>query len=214
MGVALNGTDGIVAAIREGDLSTRGLVLISYALAARGADTTSVLGQYGEELVVAAYGGEIESFDQKGYDVATASGERLQVKTDTKGRRAGVIRSFAYDVITVEIDPSNGAVANARRYLATDLFAHSLPGGSRNIGTSIKASPRGVARREIATNVAGRSVPVCHTSTSPSYYGGPNTVLDRGSGTGGMKPGAQPARASSSRAQPHDIEASLVSSGG
>jgi hypothetical protein len=118
----MNATDRIVAAIREGDLSTRDLVLISYALAQRGANTTSVLGQYGEELVAAAYGGSIGSFDQKGYDVVTASGELLQVKTYTKGRRPGVIRSFGYDVIAVEIDPATAAVVTGRRYLAADLF--------------------------------------------------------------------------------------------
>jgi hypothetical protein len=119
----MNDTERIVAAIREGDLSTRDLVLISFALAARGANTTSVLGQYGEELVAAAYRGTIGSFDQKGYDVLTDSGERLQVKTYTKGRRAGAIRSFGFDVITVEIDPSDAAVVSARRYIAGDLFA-------------------------------------------------------------------------------------------
>ena len=120
----MNETELIVQAIRDGDLLTRDLVLISYALAARGANTTSVLGQYGEELVAAAYRGSIASFDQKGYDVETDSGDRLQVKTYTKGRRAGVIRSFGFDVITVEIDSSDASVVCARRYLAADLFAH------------------------------------------------------------------------------------------
>jgi hypothetical protein len=77
----VDSTDQIVTAIRDGQLSTRDLVLISYALAARGANTTSVLGQYGEELVAAAYDGTIGSFDQKGYDVLTETGEQLQVKT-------------------------------------------------------------------------------------------------------------------------------------
>lgn len=116
-------TDRIVAAIRDGDLSTRDLVRISYALAERGANTTSVLGQYGEELVAAAFGGTIGSFDQKGYDVVTDSGECLQVKTYTKGRRPGVIRSFGYDVLTVEVDPTTAGVVRARRYLAADVHA-------------------------------------------------------------------------------------------
>jgi hypothetical protein len=119
----MDNTDHIVAAIRERDLSTRDLVRISYALAERGANTTSVLGQYGEELVAAAYGGGRGSFDQKGYDVTTASGEFLQVKTYTKGRRPGVIRSFGYDVVTVEVDPVTAGVVVARRYLARDLHA-------------------------------------------------------------------------------------------
>jgi hypothetical protein len=119
----MDSTDRIVAAIRDGDLTTQDLVLISCALAERGTNTTSVLGQYGEELVAAAYGGTIESFDQKGYDVVTSSGELLQVKTHTKGRRPGVIRSFGYDVITVEIDPATATVVRARRYIAADLYA-------------------------------------------------------------------------------------------
>jgi hypothetical protein len=118
----MNATDAIVTAIRDGDLSTRDLVLISYALAARGTNTTSVLGQYGEELVAAAYNGKIESFDQKGYDVLTATDERLQVKTYTKGLRPGSIRSFAYDVIAVEVDPEAATVMKAKRYSAHDLY--------------------------------------------------------------------------------------------
>lgn len=114
--------DEIVAAIRAGDLSTRDLVRISYALAQRGTNTTSVLGQYGEELVAAAYGGTIGNFDQKGYDVVTADGELLQVKTYTTGKRPGVIRSFVYDVVTVEIDPTTADVVSARRYQAADLY--------------------------------------------------------------------------------------------
>jgi hypothetical protein len=39
----VDSTDRIVAVIRDGDLSTRDLVLISYALAERGTKTTSVL---------------------------------------------------------------------------------------------------------------------------------------------------------------------------
>jgi hypothetical protein len=116
-------TDHIISAIRDGDLSTRDLVLISCALAGRGTNTTSVLGQYGEELVAVAYNGTRGPFHQKGYDVVTASGEHLQVKTYTKGRRPGVIRSFAYDVITLEVDPATANVVKAKRYSADKLFA-------------------------------------------------------------------------------------------
>ena len=119
----MDATDRIVAAIRDGDLITRDLVRISYALAERGTNTTSVLGQYGEELVRDAYNGTIGSFDQKGYDVVAGNGDRLQVKTYTKGRRPGVIRSFAYDVITVEVDPSTATVVTAKRYSVADLYA-------------------------------------------------------------------------------------------
>jgi hypothetical protein len=45
------GVDEIVAAIRVGHLSTRDLVRISYALAELGTNTTSIMGQFGEELV-------------------------------------------------------------------------------------------------------------------------------------------------------------------
>jgi hypothetical protein len=55
--------------------------------------------------------------------VVTASGELLQVRTYTKGRRPGVIRSFGHDVITVEVDPATATVVMARRYLAADLYA-------------------------------------------------------------------------------------------
>lgn len=119
----MGATDDIVSAIRDGDLSTRDLVLISCALADRGTNTTSVLGQYGEELVAAAYNGTRVSFDQKGYDVVSAAGEHLQVKTYTTGRRPGVIRSFAYDVITVEVDRATANVVKAKRYSADKLFA-------------------------------------------------------------------------------------------
>jgi hypothetical protein len=113
----------IMAAIRTGSLSTRDLVRITYALSEHGKNTTSVLGQYGEELVAAAYGGVVGSFHQKGYDVVTSTGERLQVKTYTVGRRAGVIRSFVYDVVTVAVQPRTATVTEARRYRATDLHA-------------------------------------------------------------------------------------------
>lgn len=113
----------IVAVIRAGNLSTRDLVRITYALAERGQNTTSVLGQYGEELVAAAYGGRVQTFDQKGYDVLTETGEKVQVKTYTIGRRPGVIRSFGYDVVTVAIEPQAAAVAETKRYRAADLHA-------------------------------------------------------------------------------------------
>lgn len=127
----------IAAAIRAGNLSTRDLVRIAYALAERGKNTTSVLGQYGEELVAAAYGGTVVTFDQKGYDVATATGEQLQVKTYTTGRSPGVIRSFAYDVVTVAVRPETAGVAMARRYSAADLlreFTAKWTGKYRDLG--------------------------------------------------------------------------------
>jgi len=116
------GVDEIAAAIRAGGLCTRDLVRISYALAELGSNTTSILGQYGEELVADAYNGKRRSFDQKGYDVVTADGVELQVKTFTVGKRPGVIRTFAYDVVTVEIAPTTGDVVSARRYKADDLY--------------------------------------------------------------------------------------------
>ena len=119
----MDNTERIVAAIRDSELSTGDLVRITYALAVRGANTTSILGQYGEELVAAAFGGVKGSFDQKGYDVATASGDFLQVKTYSKGRRPGVIRSFGFDVVTVEVDPATAGVLKGRRYVAADMHA-------------------------------------------------------------------------------------------
>lgn len=116
------GVDEIVAAIRGGQLSPRDLVRISYALAELGTNTTSILGQYGEELVAKAYGGTTGNFGQKGYDVVTADGKELQVKTFTTGKRPGVIRMFAYDVVTVKIDPATGDVVAAHQYTAGDLY--------------------------------------------------------------------------------------------
>jgi hypothetical protein len=81
--------DEIVAAVRHGRFSTRDLVRISCALARHGKNTASVVGQHGEKLVAAAYGGETGSFAQKGFDVRTADGEALQVKTYTTGRQPG-----------------------------------------------------------------------------------------------------------------------------
>lgn len=133
----------IVAAVRAGIFSTRDLVRISCALAGRGKNTTSVLGQYGEQLVATAYGGKTGNFSQKGYDVITADGEKLQVKTFTTGRRPGVIRSFVYNVVTVEIDPDTASVVSARLYRAADLWEvfyttyqvkyHDKPFGGRDI---------------------------------------------------------------------------------
>jgi hypothetical protein len=116
------GVDEIVAAIRAGHLSTRDLVCISYALAELGTNATSILGQYGEELVADAYNGKRACSAQKGYDVLTAGGEELQVKAFAVGKRPGVIRTFVYDVVTVEIAPTTGDVESARRYKADDLY--------------------------------------------------------------------------------------------
>ena len=134
--------DEIVSAIRTSRLSTQDLLRISYALAQRGTNTTSVLGQYGEELVAVAYGGTRGSFDQKGYDVVTAEGEKLQVKTYTIGKRPGVIRSFAYDVVTVKIDPITTGVVSARQYQAAELykaFHAKWEGKFRHINASFAA---------------------------------------------------------------------------
>jgi hypothetical protein len=112
----------IISAIRDGELPTSDLVKIAHAVALRGKNNTSILGQFGEELVANAYDGTIESFDQKGYDVLTRAGERIQVKTYTKGKKPGAIRSFEYDVIVLEIDPETADVVSARRYAAEDVF--------------------------------------------------------------------------------------------
>ena len=45
------------------------------------------------------------------------------MKTCTPGRRPGVIRSFAYDVITLEMHPATANVVKARRYSTDKLFA-------------------------------------------------------------------------------------------
>jgi hypothetical protein len=155
----------IAAAIRAGDLSTRDLVRITYALAERGKNTTSVLGQYGEELVAAAYDGVIAGFDQKGYDVATTPGERLQVKTFTVACKPGSIRSFAFDVITIAIAPGTAEVAAARRYRAADLhdaFTAKWTEKYRHLNPGFAAWVDG---RRTASNAAGPSAPRCPTRT-------------------------------------------------
>ena len=84
---------------------------------------SSLLGQYGEELVAEAFGGAVAGFDTKAYDVRTPQDGDLQVKTFSVGKRPGNIRSFTHDVVTVEIDPATARVVSARRYAAAGLFA-------------------------------------------------------------------------------------------
>jgi hypothetical protein len=118
-----NDADAIIAALHMGDWATADLVRIAHAVAQFGNNTTSVLGQYGEELVAEAFGGDVASFDQKAYDVRTPEHGKLQVKTYSVGKRPGVIRSFTHDVVTLEVDPTTATVHSAKLYSAADLFA-------------------------------------------------------------------------------------------
>jgi hypothetical protein len=115
--------DAVIAAVNSGKWSTADLVRLAHALGAFGKNGTSVLGQYGEELVAQAFGGAVAGFDTKSYDVRTPQDGDLQVKTFSVGKRPGNIRSFTHDVVTVEIDPATACVVSARRYAAADLFA-------------------------------------------------------------------------------------------
>lgn len=115
--------DSIIAAIERNNWRTADLVRIAHAVAQLGKNTTSILGQYGEELVAEAFGGTVATFDQKAYDVRTPDHGDLQVKTYSVGKRAGAIRSLTHDVVTVEIDPATAAVRKAKLYKAEDLFA-------------------------------------------------------------------------------------------
>lgn len=115
--------DAIIAALEHGQWETADLVRIAHAVARFGKNTTSVLGQYGEELVAEAFGGKVEAFDQKAYDVRTTDHGDLQVKTYSLGKRAGAIRSLTHDVVTVEVDPATARVTLAKLYKAADLFA-------------------------------------------------------------------------------------------
>lgn len=115
--------EAVIAALHAGEWSTADLVRISHAVARRGKNTTSILGQYGEELVAAAFGGTVAAFHQKSFDVRTPDHGDLQVKTYSVGKRAGVIRSFTHDVVVVEIEPATASVRSARRYSADVLFA-------------------------------------------------------------------------------------------
>jgi hypothetical protein len=71
------------AAISAGDRSTVYLVRITYALTGRNS-TTSLLGQYGEKPVAAAFGGIAMTFHQKGYDVVFATGESRSRRRHTR----------------------------------------------------------------------------------------------------------------------------------
>ena len=115
--------DSAISAINAGKWSTADLVRLAHAVGAFGKNGTSVLGQYGEELVAQAFGGTVAGFDTKAYDVQTPHDGDLQVKTFSRGKRPGNIRSFTHDVVTVEIDAATAAVVSARRYASADLFA-------------------------------------------------------------------------------------------
>lgn len=115
--------DEVVRAIASGEWRTADLVRLAHAVAARGLNTTSILGQYGEELVAKTYGGTVGSFDTKAFDVRTPADGDLQVKTYSVGKRPGVIRSFTHDVVTLEVDPATAEVVRARRYAAGVLYA-------------------------------------------------------------------------------------------
>ncbi|MGQ2910801.1 hypothetical protein [Aeromicrobium sp.] len=113
--------DTIIAALKSNAWTTADLVRIAHAVASMGKNTTSVLGQYGEELVAVAFDGVVEAFDQKAYDVRTREHGDLQVKTYSLGKRPGAIRSLTHDVVTVEVDPATAQVRRARLYKAADL---------------------------------------------------------------------------------------------
>jgi hypothetical protein len=115
--------DKIIAALGVGTWSTADLVRIAHAVAWCGTNTTAVLGQYGEELVARAFEGTIAPFDQKAYDVSTPEHGDLQVKTYSLGKRPGAIRSFAHDVIVLQVEPTSARVRSAKRYRAADLYA-------------------------------------------------------------------------------------------
>lgn len=114
--------DEVIKAISIGVWQTADLVRLAHAVATRGVNTTSVLGQYGEELVAQVFGGKVAGFDTKAYDVRTPADGDLQVKTFSLGKRAGSIRSFTHYVITLEVDPATAQVVRARRYAAADLY--------------------------------------------------------------------------------------------
>ena len=115
--------DTIIAALKSRKWPMADLVRIAHAVAQCGRTTTSVLGQYGEDLVVEAFGGTAAPVSQKAYDVRTPNHGDLQVKTFSVGKRPGNIRSFTHDVVTLEVDPSTAAVVSAELYKAADLYA-------------------------------------------------------------------------------------------
>lgn len=129
--------DQIIGAMHDGEWTTAELVRLSHAVASFGKNLTSILGQYGEGLVADAFGGQIGSFDQKAFDVRTPHDGDLQVKTYSRGKRPGTIRSFTHDVITVEVDPATAEVVSAGRYTKDDLhraFAELYSSKYRDLG--------------------------------------------------------------------------------
>lgn len=116
------GVDDVIEAIRFGSWTTAELVRLAHAVATRGINTTSILGQFGEEEVARVFGGSVSSFHQKGYDVRTPNDGVLQVKTYSVGKRPGNIRSFMHDVVTLAVDATTATVVLAKHYRAGDLF--------------------------------------------------------------------------------------------
>ena len=131
--------DAVIDAVTKGEWTTADLVRLAHAVSSFGKNGTSVLGQYGEELVAKAFGGTVAGFETKAYDVRTPENGDLQVKTFSAGKRPGNIRSFTHDVVALAIDPSTARVVSARLYSAADLF------GAFQVKYASNYAPRGMA---------------------------------------------------------------------
>lgn len=91
-------------------------------------------GDIAEAIVAAHYGGERGSFSEKGWDVKTTDGERVQVKAirvtvENSGRRRNLspIRDADYDTVVVVILDDGFRVTEGLRFsraVVEELFPH------------------------------------------------------------------------------------------
>ena len=103
-----------------GELRSRGVI-----------HTRNMVGEIAELIAHAYLGGTRGSFTQAGWDIQTASGERVQVKalwrtSDTRRTNAGAIRDRNYDsLLVIEFDEHFETAVGLRlsRDLVEELFA-------------------------------------------------------------------------------------------
>ena len=122
-------TDSNASSVRVEDLSVFDLMRLHrqtlYELRRRGIVRTrsQPQGEWAETLVKAAYGGQLAAKSEKGYDVITPSGTRLQVKARALDYpRIGSnitsdIRSWEFDkMVVVLLEVSDLSVAKAAEF--------------------------------------------------------------------------------------------------
>lgn len=108
------------------------------------------VGNIAEAIVAAHVGGERGSFSQRGWDVLTADGERIQVKALRQtGRRRNLspIRDREYDSVIVVVFDEDFQLAEGlklRRETVEELFHHRAYVNGRIIvlTQALRADPR------------------------------------------------------------------------